>query len=74
MHSDPVYLCLRCGQLNFFQLNLMYYFNRKFLFSFGKGSLKNVMLVLGYKRKSTDGAQEQKGNINIMLCAEKLVV
>ncbi|XP_027253651.1 leucine-rich repeat serine/threonine-protein kinase 2 isoform X2 [Cricetulus griseus] len=24
------------------------------------GSLKNVMLVLGYKRKSTDGAQEQK--------------
>ncbi|GAB1299752.1 Leucine-rich repeat serine/threonine-protein kinase 2 [Apodemus speciosus] len=24
------------------------------------GSLKNVMLVLGYKRKSTEGTQEQK--------------
>lgn len=43
------------------------------MFCFGKGSLKNVMLVLGYKRKSTEGIQEQKGNINVMLHAEETV-
>lgn len=32
------------------------------------------MLVLGYKRKNTEGAQEQKGNIRIILCAEKHVL
>lgn len=28
------------------------------------------MLVLGYKRKNSEGAQEQKGNTSIILCAE----
>jgi hypothetical protein len=53
----------------------MHYFNSIFflMFRFGKGSLKNVMLVLGYKRKSTEGIQEQKGNINVMLHAEETV-
>ncbi|KAJ8788914.1 hypothetical protein J1605_022320 [Eschrichtius robustus] len=42
---------------------------KKLLF-FDKGSLKSVMLVLGYNRKSTEGMQHQKGRNSIFRIIE----